>query len=244
MGRSRRRRSLCAGVFVGLVLGVPTMTWAQAPDRRGLPEAFTTEIGATWLRVPLSYNPVISRGKLVLFPAMIDGFGPHDRSTATHWPMSELYEAVGILLLYVARYDSIFWMEGYLVVLRKHRVEPSFPSDRLSGSDEPVPSGLRMLQTEPEQPPRGRKASDWFAPEALLNSGPEAIICASPFSVAARSQPDPLWNLRCKHLFVHRGVQMKLNHERRHLVRWREIRDGSVALIESFVRGAEAAPAP
>lgn len=244
MGRSGRRRGLCAGLILGLVLGVPTAPWAQQAERRGLPEAFTTEIGTTRLRVPLSYNPVISRGALLMFPAMIDGFGPYDRSTATDWPMSELYEAVGISLLYDARYDSTFWMAIHLSGIRKDWVEPSFPSDRLSGSDEPVPSGLRMLQTEPEQPPRGRIATDWFDPEPLLNGGPEAIICRSPFSVAARSRPDPLWNLRCDHLFVHRGVQMKLNYDRRHLVRWREIRDGSVALIESFVRGAEAAPAP
>lgn len=240
MGRFRRGRGLCAALVVGLVLAWPTLPSAQTAAQNRLPEFACLDVGTTRLRVPLIYNAIMSRGEFLLFSAMLEGYGPYTRDTATSWPMSELYETVRISMHFDARYESNFWVARYLNVIRQQWVQPSFPSDRLSGTDEPLPAGLRMEQTEPEQPPCGRLASDWFDVEPLLNGGPEAIVCSSPFSVAARRRPDPLWNLRCEHLLVHRGAKMSLRYERRHLVRWREIRDGSVAPIERFVRDAEA----
>lgn len=234
MTRPGRRRTLCAGLVFGLVLGWPTLPWAQPPAQNRLPEFTYLDVGTTRLRVPLIYNAIMSRGEFLLFSAMLEGYGPYTRTTATGWPMSELYETVRISMHYDARREANRWVAGYLDVLRRNRVEPSFPSDRLSGTDEPVPAGLRMQQTEPEDPQRGRLASDWFDVEPLLNGGPEAIVCSSPFSLNIRNNITSRTNLRCEHLFVHRGARMSLGYERQHLVRWREIRDSSIALIERF----------
>lgn len=128
--------------------------------------------------------------------------------------------------------------------------EPGEAADELSAGGGPTPPGLRLSRALP--PEQGRPARavvrDMLVPDDAppgygLTPFGEAIFCTSPLALAVVSGMQTVGNLRCEHAFAHRDLVVELNYQRRHLPRWREMREGVRALLDRWAVGDAPPPA-
>jgi len=104
----------------------------------------------------------------------------------------------------------------------------------------PVPEGLRFFKALPAPGPGSGVREDMFVPDgAIEGTGHydirEAIFCLSPESRHVREGNYPPGRRPCNWLLSHRGLELGLGLERAHLARWRDVRAGILALLDSFV---------
>lgn len=126
--------------------------------------------------------------------------------------------------------------------------EPGEEADELPAGGGPVPPGLRLHRALPDpRRPASAIVMDMLVPDdAPPGYGPtpfgEAIFCTSPLNSAVVTGMQTLANLRCEHAFAHRDLVVEVNYERRHLPRWRAIREGVRALLDAWA--VDNAPPP
>lgn len=205
---------------------------------RPLSEAIEREHGGLMFRIPRAYMEVGLGSSGFALWVRADDFGPFKPLPASQ---------MGRLGIDVTVSNSRFPAEegvrrsiySSIFVVPRHppAAEASVVEDLDFG---PVPEGLRFFKALPAPGPGSGVREDMFVPDGTIEGTGlydirEAIFCLSPESSHVREGDYPAGRRPCNWLLSHRGLELTLGLDRTHLARWRHVRAGVLALLDSFV---------
>ncbi len=206
-------------------------------------DTVTRSLGLLMFRLPRAYLKVgLGTGGFALWIRASD-FGPFKPRPA---------RAMGAEGIDLTVFTSAFDAETAIrrrVNVRIHVTAQHLPAVEAATVDDLgfglVPEGLRFFRALPAIGPGSGERTDLFVPaDAMEGTGPydirEGIFCKSPESRNVRDGTYPPDARPCHWYLAHRGLELTMSLDRRHLTRWHAVRAGVLALLDSFVIG----PAP
>ncbi|MBD0272383.1 MAG: hypothetical protein ICV73_10690 [Acetobacteraceae bacterium] len=235
-----------SGLDVATAAAQPAAPWPERPPFERTYRGITFRIPADYLEVAFADTGFVIR-------AFADDLRPYGPGTAPDFPRDALRAAVRISVGGQLRFPGHDWVRrGIQIHAGSDWHQPAEAADRLDGpGGAPVPAGLRYRMALPWPAQASGTREDMFVPEEARRSAagaplPEAIFCLSPNAPIVQRGTAATGLLGCAWELVWRDFNVKMSLDRRHLARWREVRDGALALLDSLVVAgpAEALPPP